>query len=211
MRIGPQSSQADQRVPRLADGCDPTALPLSPSEGYLLSRIDGATSWGVLRQMGGLPAGDVDRCLERWLKDGVIEVDDPGPAAGGRAQPAPSRETAEDAGAAEAGGAGETPAAAPEEAEPAAVDGVEVDASLSLDVGIQRRILGFAARLDRPYHELLGVARDADARTIKKAYFALSRVLHPDRYFRRDIGPFGPLVERCFKKLLEAYELLSDP
>jgi tetratricopeptide (TPR) repeat protein len=76
---------------------------------------------------------------------------------------------------------------------------------------LQRELLEFAGRLDRSYHEILGVARDADERAIKKAYFALSKRLHPDRYFRRRIGPFAPLVETCFRKLLEAYELLSDP
>ena len=86
-----------------------------------------------------------------------------------------------------------------------------IDASLELDVEVQQELLDFAARLSRPYHEILGVPRDADARAIKKAYFALSKRLHPDRYFRRGIGAFAPLVETCFKKLLEAYELLSDP
>ena len=82
---------------------------------------------------------------------------------------------------------------------------------LELDVEVQQQLLDFAQRLRRPYHEILGVPRDADARTIKKAYFALSKRLHPDRYFRRRIGAFAPLIDACFKKLLEAYELLSDP
>jgi curved DNA-binding protein CbpA len=55
------------------------------------------------------------------------------------------------------------------------------------------------------------VAADADTRAVKKAYFALSKKLHPDRYFRRNTGPFAALIESCFKRLLEAYELLSDP
>jgi curved DNA-binding protein CbpA len=86
-----------------------------------------------------------------------------------------------------------------------------VDPSLDLEVEVQQELLAFAERLARPYHEILGVERGADARTIKKAYFTLSKRLHPDRYFRRNIGGFAGLVETCFKKLLEAYELLSDP
>ena len=88
---------------------------------------------------------------------------------------------------------------------------VEVDASLDLDPKIQEELLEFANGLDRPYHELLGVAADADNRAIKKAYFQKSKRFHPDRYFRKNVGEFGPVVETCFKKLLEAYELLSDP
>jgi curved DNA-binding protein CbpA len=86
-----------------------------------------------------------------------------------------------------------------------------VDAALGLDAKVQEQILAFARGLSRPYHEILGVAANADARAIKKAYFSLSKLLHPDRYFRTETGAFAPVIERCFKKLLEAYELLSDP
>lgn len=88
---------------------------------------------------------------------------------------------------------------------------IEIDPSLDLDPKIQEELIEYASGLDRPYHELLGVAPDADRRAIKKAYFEKAKRFHPDRYFRRKIGEFGPLVETCFKKLLEAYELLSDP
>jgi curved DNA-binding protein CbpA len=75
----------------------------------------------------------------------------------------------------------------------------------------QRAIELIESRLDRPYHEILGVPPDADARTIKRAYFGLSKEFHPDRWFRRDIGPWRERVDRVFRKIVEAYELLSDP
>ena len=86
-----------------------------------------------------------------------------------------------------------------------------IDSSLELAVETQKNILEFETQLARPYHEILGVAVDADVKAIKKAYFALSKQFHPDRYFRRNLGPFAEKLERCFKKILEAYELLSDP
>jgi curved DNA-binding protein CbpA len=176
---------------RIVTGCDPSSLALSPAEGFLLSRIDGRTSLGVLRRIGALAPVEIDRCLERWLKSGVIELVRPGAAEAARPAPAP---------------------AAPADAKRPAPAGLPaVDPSLELDVEVQQELLEFAARLAQPYHEILGVPRDADTRAIKKAYFTLSKRLHPDRYFRRRIGAFAPLVETCFKKLLEAYELLSDP
>lgn len=193
MRLGDQRGDEDS-VMRISAGCDPSSLSLSPAEGFLLSRIDGHTSLGVLRRIGALAPVDIERCLERWLKGGVIEL--VRAAATETAQPAP------------------TPVAAPAPAEakrPAAAGLPAVDPSLELDVEVQQELLAFAARLRQPYHEILGVPRDADARAIKKAYFTLSKRLHPDRYFRRRLGAFAPLVETCFKKLLEAYELLSDP
>ncbi|HWJ10505.1 MAG TPA: molecular chaperone DnaJ [Nocardioides sp.] len=53
-------------------------------------------------------------------------------------------------------------------------------------------------------YELLGVARDADADTIKKAYRKLARQLHPD------VNPDEESQER-FKQVTAAYEVLSDP
>ncbi len=54
-----------------------------------------------------------------------------------------------------------------------------------------------------PY-DLLGVARDADADTIKKAYRRLARQLHPD------VNP-DPDTQEKFKEVTAAYEVLSDP
>jgi curved DNA-binding protein CbpA len=191
MRLAGQSAE-EESVLRLAPGCDPAALALTPAEGFLLSRIDGRTSLGVLRTIGALAPAEIDRCLERWIKSGVLERvrKEAGPEPRAAAPPAAP-----------------PPAAAPS---PALALPAE-DASLDLGIEVQRELLEFAGRLQRPYHEILGVARDADERAIKRAYFALSKRLHPDRYFRRQIGAFAPLVEICFRKLLEAYELLSDP
>ncbi len=102
------------------------------------------------------------------------------------------------------GAEGSTSAAAPD---PEAV----VNPRLDMPLEVQRRVLEFEARLARPYHEILGVEREASAALIKKAYFGLSKQFHPDRYFRRNVGHFAPRLERIFKKLVEAYELLSDP
>ncbi len=56
----------------------------------------------------------------------------------------------------------------------------------------------------RDYYEILGVARDADESTIKKAFRKLALELHPDR--NRD----DPEAEDKFKEAAEAYEVLSD-
>ena len=86
-----------------------------------------------------------------------------------------------------------------------------IDESLEIPVELQQRILDFEAKLERPYHEILGVGRDADERAIKRAYFKLSKDFHPDRYFGREIGTFAARLDRIFKKVALAYELLMDP
>jgi curved DNA-binding protein CbpA len=192
MRIAEAGSNASGRVPRLASGRDPRDLVLSPAEGYLLSRVDGRTPWRVLREIGGLDPCDVDRCLERWHAEGWLEFDE----ARSRAAPQQARS---------AGVPADTGSSSPPRA-PCAID-----PALEIPVEAQERILAFEARLDRPYHEILGVPRDADARSVKRAYFELSKDFHPDRYFRREIGPFAERLERVFQRIAEAYELLSDP
>jgi molecular chaperone DnaJ len=54
------------------------------------------------------------------------------------------------------------------------------------------------------YYADLGVARDATADDIKKAYRRAARKLHPD------VNP-GPETEEQFKKVSQAYDVLSDP
>ena len=53
------------------------------------------------------------------------------------------------------------------------------------------------------YYEVLGVSRDADPDTIRRAYRKLARKYHPD------LNSDGDAEER-FKELGEAYEVLSD-
>jgi curved DNA-binding protein CbpA len=206
MQLGGQDS-GEARVPQLAPGCDPARLPLSPAEGYLLSRIDGRTPWGLLRQIGGLPPREVDRCLERWVSEGILVCEGAGP----KSQPRPQARKPQG----EPGPATAAPAS-PVEPSPAEVgaapsEGAQTDESLDIPIEAQERILEFEKRLKRPYHEILGVAAAADVKAVKRAYFELSKEYHPDRYFRRNIGPFGPRLERIFKRVVEAYELLSDP
>ena len=54
------------------------------------------------------------------------------------------------------------------------------------------------------YYAVLGVGRDADADTLKRAYRRLARQYHPD--VNRDPG-----AEDKFKEIGRAYEVLSDP
>lgn len=57
----------------------------------------------------------------------------------------------------------------------------------------------------RDYYEVLGVSRDADEETIKKAYKKLAKQYHPD------LNPDSKTAEEKFKEINEAYSVLSDP
>jgi len=58
---------------------------------------------------------------------------------------------------------------------------------------------------DSDYYEILGVSKDAKDEDIKKAYRKLALKYHPDR------NPNNKEAEEKFKKISEAYAVLSDP
>ena len=56
----------------------------------------------------------------------------------------------------------------------------------------------------RDYYEVLGVSKDADEATLKKAYRSLAKKYHPD------LHPGDKEAEKNFKEVNEAYDVLSD-
>jgi curved DNA-binding protein CbpA len=149
----------------------------------LLSRIDGYTPWAVLREIGGLSPADADAALAKWIAAGLVLVDPEKPAL-------PATQAAR---------------------APAPVLRA-IDPSLDIPVELQRDIIAFEARLPgASHHAILGIERNAELRDVKRAYFRLSKQFHPDRYFRRNVGDYGSSLERIFRHVALAYELLSDP
>lgn len=61
-----------------------------------------------------------------------------------------------------------------------------------------------SSTVPRDPYEVLGVTRDADESTIKKAFRKLARELHPD------VNSHDPQAEEKFKEAAEAYEILND-
>lgn len=82
---------------------------------------------------------------------------------------------------------------------------------VDIEIDIRRLVLRLYRSLARSDHyQLLGVDRAADKKTIKRAYYELAAKLHPDRYFRKQLGSFKLRMETVFGRLSLAHETLTN-
>jgi molecular chaperone DnaJ len=73
---------------------------------------------------------------------------------------------------------------------------------VSLEVGVWKKHR--VGRSARDYYEVLGIARDADAETVKRAFRSSARRFHPD-------VSTDPDADGTFRELADAYAALSKP
>ncbi|XXF75543.1 DnaJ domain-containing protein [Myxococcaceae bacterium GXIMD 01537] len=82
---------------------------------------------------------------------------------------------------------------------------------VELDPERKKEILELDRALDTLDHfTVLGVKPGAPAADVKQAYYSASRRFHPDRFFGKNLGSYRARVERIFRRLTEAQEVLTD-
>lgn len=207
------------RVPSLVSGIDVFSLPLSPREGFVLSRVDGVSSIEDISITAGVKQDELLTILAKLADLKVVKLPWASPKAKSAEQPKAGK-PGEQPRAAEAPKSGTnrplkadaSPAVQRVLAEPAVAHYTEseVEVPAEIDETIKRRILNaYYGSENRNYYELLGLSRDADKKLIKGAYFELSKLFHPDSLFGKELGPFKTKMEVVFKRLTEAYEVLG--
>jgi tetratricopeptide (TPR) repeat protein len=182
--------------PRPNPKFDPTkGTGLTSQDFYVFSRIDGATSIRDLVLMTGLGAEQTIAILKKLRGQGAFLLDG---------------ETAEDVAKLVA------PAPAPEPADDEELEltGEEL-AAMAEDVAIKEADRILVIRTMRAvragdHYRVLGVARDANKKTLKRAYFKLSKKFHPDRYYNKETGSFGPWLSQLFEAATQAWDVLGD-
>ncbi len=91
-----------------------------------------------------------------------------------------------------------------------ATDPPELHENVDLSLDERRYVLDAYAKLSTlSYYALLQVARDSDKKEIKRAYFRLVNVVHPDRFFGKSLGSYKAKMEALLSRLSLAYETLS--
>jgi DnaJ-domain-containing protein 1 len=224
--------------PQLNPSADLAATRLTPTEAFVLSRVDGKTSYEEICSMTGLGVEPTIRILQKLRRDRLLlhagEKPEPKkPDKADRAAEKADRLDREAVMARQRPATGHTqsmavpafdrnrsssrPALQP--APPSLLevhdDGSAVDpgdllVGPALDVETKARILRLHRRLKalKP-HELLGVPHGADLAQVKRAYFAASKEIHPDRFYGKDIGPFREFLSDIFAHLTGAFDQLK--
>ena len=85
--------------------------------------------------------------------------------------------------------------------------------SEDVDVDVERRkeILFHEANLPRWDHwQVLGLPWNASAADAKAAYLAKVKLFHPDRYPGKRLGSYRGRLERVFRRITEARDVLAD-
>lgn len=191
---------------RLAPGVDLRALPITPEDAFVLSRLDGMSTEADIALATGLDPRVVRDSLAKLSRLGAVST-----GAAPERPPTAPRTTSNASGTFHIGPVVETRGESSGHHPAAALyDPSELDESVDLDLPRKRRILDTYYRLEHISHyEILGVDAGADKKAIKAAYFELVNLFHPDRYFGKNLGSFKPKLERLFARTTEAHDVLT--
>lgn len=215
-----------QQMLRVSPGFDPLKAAVGPEEYFVLSRIDGKQSVREVLLTTGLPVERTIVIITRLRSIGALllpgESGTPAPAASPKrpmdVQRPPERTSTQPR---RTPALGVPIATAPAEVRPLPLHDLtlpnltaEERAALAevndLDESERRRILAIARLLEvHDPHALLGIPAASEAREIKRAYFTLSKEIHPDRYFGKRLGSFAPRMSAVFEASSRAYARLT--
>jgi hypothetical protein len=178
--------------PRPNTNVDLSSLALSPTQGFVLSRVDGQASYADICRLTGL-GRDATVDILRQLKAQKLILG-PGEAAPPKVVAQPAKPVTK------------APTSTLERLDDgSAVDPAELADWPDGNAEMKARIVRLHRRLRQiSSHQLLGVGVDADAITVKRAFASACKEFHPDRYFGKELGAFKPKLAAIFARLTEA-------
>ena len=175
-----------EALPLLCEGVDIKSLKITQEEGFILSRLDGQLRVRHLITMTGLGAEQTLEIIQGLAEKGIIILHE-------------SKEKAEPK-----KGAGEGSA---QGGVKLVIDPKVIPQGKDFEDFVQR-LLNVLDRTD--YFQLLGVSGKASVADVKRSYRKLSKIFHPDQYFRRVTPEFRRQLQEVFKQINIAYQVLID-
>ena len=198
------------RIPRRLPAGAPQ-VSLSPQEDHLLGVVDATLSEDDLAFVTGMDPDEVSSTLDRLVDMGLVvfasdddeREEDEGSAAGGTDDDANGADD-EASPDSDATAAGDSETAASEEPDPG--DGIDLSHTMREGIDLLFEQLEFLN-----HYDVLSVERDAGVADIRGAYLKMAPKFHPDRYFRKSLGPFKQKIEAIFGALPKAHDTLRNP
>ena len=199
--VGPTSQK-----PRVAPTFDPMKAGIGPDEYFLFSRVDGTLSVREIILNSGLPVERAIAIVQRLRSLGALLM--PGETTPKPQSVPPSRTATGTRPAVSA----PPPGGDPHLPNPTGEEQAALAEDVELDEKEKRRVLALERLLAKnDAYMLLGVSQGADSKTLKRAYFLLSKEIHPDRFYGKRLGSFGPRMIRVFEEASRAYARLTTP
>ena len=206
-------------------------LSLTPTDGFVLSRVDGSSSARDVMALVPLPQDDVERSLFSLLCAGVVGYRDQTTAARRAAVRAAARLAAAPPTATPSRPATpppdlvpdlvpltplpapraeslRTPAPMPTLAPPPPIERRRTDRS---PAEIRALILELHDRLRLDHFEVLGLERTATEAEVREAYARFARIVHPDAILDPALADLSEKREAVFIRLSAAHETLRNP
>ena len=161
-------------------------LPLEPTHAFVLSRVDGRTTVNEISSATGLALGDVESALRHLAKLGAVDYAGLPNTSERRAA---RSEQSDDA-----------------PAEAKRTGGGATQAKLELRATVDDLHSRFR---DLTHYQLLGVPSQASRAAIRKAYYELVALLHPDRHSGKSIRDVRSKMEELVGQITKSYEVLK--
>jgi curved DNA-binding protein CbpA len=180
-------------------------LKLSPSEAFVLSRVDAPIALVELAAISGMPEPDTLQALYALVLGGLLSRE-----TGARAFTSEQLARARSVKKTQARVA--APAASPVESTPAPDPVVEATQPPAGADSKPNEVELLFARLSEAenYYHVLDLSRDAAASEIKRAYHTLAKRFHPDRFHKDTEPSVYARIEDAFARISQAYETLKD-
>lgn len=170
---------------------------LTPFHWYLLSRVDGKTTLNELIGLSGQPREETITLIRNLIQLGCISL----PNAKFRGS-----DVSEDA---------ENLLSDLNWSKPSwnfSFDNDLLSANSALPLSLRKLILYYYEHLRTvSYYDILGVDPAASIDDIKGAYYRLTKLVHPDRWFRQNLGPFVDPLGAVFNWTNKAFQTVSNP
>ncbi|MGI8732995.1 MAG: DUF4388 domain-containing protein [Pyrinomonadaceae bacterium] len=163
---------------------------LSPTEGFVLSRVDSPMELNRLVSLSGLGDLEVMKTVYALTLVGFLERE---------YWPDAFKKARLEVGAS-------APLPAETSGEPVAEPDVSVHTLAAELQELLDRLKGASS-----HYEILDVESTADSADIKRSYYALARRYHPDRFHMQAGTPLHASIESAFARIAQAYVTLTDP